>query len=255
MLFAHEKTFLQKAWAAGISRVVVDWERREKDERQHGYHLEQNYLAKSDLIRVRKSFPGKIVCRINPIHDKSDVEIDEAIDSGSDIIMLPMFKTIQEVDKFIVLVAKRAEIILLFECREAIEIACELRNREFEEVYIGLNDLSISLGLSFAYQVIEMSILDRMRDLFPDRIFGFGGITILGGGYPLSTELILTEMARLDCRSVIIRRAFKRDVEGKDWEKEIAAIRNEYDKLKKRNQKEIVHDREQLLTKIRKIVQ
>ncbi len=255
MLFAHEKALLEKAWGADISRVVVDWETRGKDERQHGYHLEQNNLAKSDLIRARKSFPGKIVCRINPIHDKSDVEITDAINSGSDIIMLPMFKTIHEVDEFITLVDKRAKTILLFESVEAIEIASKLRNREFEEVYIGLNDLSISLELKFAYQVIETDILDRMRNLFPDRNFGFGGITISGGGYPLSTELILTEMARLDCRNVIIRRAFKKDVEGKNWALEIAAIRNEYNKLKKRNQKEVVHDREQLLNKIREIVQ
>jgi|TARA_B100000315_G_scaffold233462_1_gene246602 hypothetical protein len=255
MLFAHEKTLLRKAWDAGISRVMVDWETREKEERQHGYHLEQNYLTRTDLIRARQSFPGKIVCRINPIHDKSDVEITDAIDNGADIIMLPMFKTVHEVDKFIALVGKRVETILLFESVEAIEIACKLRNREFEEAYIGLNDLSISLELRFAYQIMETNILDRMRDLFPDRIFGFGGITILGRGYPLPTELILTEMARLDCRSVIIRRAFKKDVEGKDWVLEIAAIRNEYNKLKKRKQKEVVHDREQLLNKIREIVQ
>lgn len=255
MLFAHEKTLLRKAWDAGISRVVIDWETRGKDERQHGYHLEQNYIAKSDLIRVRKTFPGKMVCRINPIHDKSDVEITEAIDNGSDMIMLPMFKTIHEVDKFIAIVNKRAETILLFESVEAIDIACKLRNRDFSEVYIGLNDLRISLGLGFAYQIIELSILDKMRDLFPDKIFGFGGLTLLGKGYPLPTKLILTEMARLDCGSVIIRRAFKKDIEGKDWALEIAAIRNKYNKLKNRSLNEVDHDREQLLSKIREIVQ
>lgn len=117
-----------------------------------------------------------------------------------------------------------------------------------------MNDLRISLGLKFAYQILDSDLLDRLRKNFQDKMFGFGGISILGKGYPLPTDLILMEMARLNCGSVILRRAFKRDVAGKNLRNEISLIRKRYEELLGRTSEEIASDRERVLAKIREIV-
>lgn len=129
MLFAHEQLLLKKAWESGVDRILIDWEIRGKAERQHGYHLEQNYLTKTDLISAREFFPGQIVCRINPIRKESEAEIADAIKYGADMIMLPMFKTVKEVDRFLELVNNKAKTILLLENREAVSIADGLKKK------------------------------------------------------------------------------------------------------------------------------
>lgn len=253
MLFAHEPETLKLAWESGIERIVIDWETRNKQERQSGYHLEQNYLAEADLVAARKAFPGVLVCRINPVHGQSRSEIDRAIGCGADILMLPMFRTVQEVETFWELTAGRAKTMLLFETKESISVAAAL-GASVVEAYVGLNDLSLSMGQKFAFQPLEKDIVGGIRSHMPAAYFGFGAITVLGGGAPLETRLILTELARLQCNVVILRRAFKRDAYGKNWKNELDDIRSEYGKLLNRSCGEIAADRAGLLNRIREIV-
>ena len=196
MLFAHEPKVLECAWESGIERIVIDWETRNKSARQRGYHLEQNYLNEANLLEARKVFPGELVCRINPINDRSAQEIDLAIGCGADVLILPMFKAVQDVDTFFNLVTGRAKTILLFETKQSVEIAKSFKAHR-SEAYVGLNDLSISMQKKFAFHLLETDVVDRIRQCMPDSQFGFGAITLVDCGVPLETRFIrVTALSR-----------------------------------------------------------
>jgi hypothetical protein len=254
MLFTTDDGLAKTAAEATINRLVVDLENRGKNKRQHGYHLECNAQTTQDIACLSRVVSTPIVCRINPMNHRSSLEIEEAIHAGAQVLMLPMFRERSEVKRFVELVQGRVLTSLLFETPEAVALAPKIRDLPFDEVYVGLNDLSISLGLSFPYAILLTDTLDRMRTCFYDKPFGFGGITLLGKGSPLSTEFILKEQARLRCSNVILRRAFKRDVQNNNIRIEIKRLRDYYLQCNRRNAPEVEVDRLLLKAKIKGIL-
>lgn len=232
MLFTHDPELAKQAEGAGIDRIVIDFEFKGKNSRQLGYHLEVNKATLTELRAIRKAISIPIVARINPISEKSCAEIDALISEGADILMLPMFRTIEEVNQFLNLAGDRVAKNLLFETRDSVEIASELKHLAIDEYYIGLNDMAIDCKLSFAYDVLRLDIVQRLCKALPDLPFGFGGITIVGGGAPLKTEVILNKMADYGCSLVILRRAFKRDIQGRSIQTEVSKIKEAYKSLR-----------------------
>ncbi len=254
MLFTNNIDLARTAQKAGVDRIVVDLEVREKRERQNGYHLECNYHTIEDLRLMKRAVGVPVVCRINPINENSKDEINEAIASGADILMLPMFRTAEEAEEFIYLSAGRSKTILLLETKEAVDNAKKIAKLDFDEIYIGLNDLAISYGKGFAYELLADDLLDNLRSVFRDKPFGFGGITILGKGAPLPTGLILKELARLSADSVIIRRAFKKDIAGRDIAEEVKKIKSEYEVLSLRTLEQTQAGRSDILKFLKEIL-
>ena len=243
MLFAGGIELAQAAEAAGVERIVVDLERRDKRARQHGYHLECGAETLDDLRRMRRAVKAELVCRINPVHDGTPREIESVLKAGADVIMLPMFRRLEEVDSFLRAVGRRARTSLLFETREALELAGRLDTGSFDEAYAGLNDLSLSYGFPFCYQLLTEGLIDGLRAALPGKPFGFGGATVIDGGAPVPTRRIVAELARLRCTDVILRRAFKRDIAGRDMGAEIARLRAYHGRCLKRTPQEIAEDR------------
>lgn len=254
MLFTKDTALAQSSQKAGISRIVIDIESRAKMDRQGGYHLDCNYDTIGDLRSMRRAVNIPIVCRVNPISVDSKDEINEAIAAGADILMLPMFKNTEEAAEFVHLVAGRVMTILLLETKEAVDNAKEIAKLDYDEVFIGLNDLAISYGKSFAYELLLEDLLCDLRSVFKNKPFGFGGITILGKGSPLPTRFILKELARLHGDSVIIRRAFKRDILGHDISLEVKKIQAEYSVLLARDEEQISADRVELVKYLEEIL-
>lgn len=228
MLFTHDPELSRKAEQAGIDRIVVDFEFRGKEERQSGYHLEVNKATLDDLRRIRRSVEIPVVARINPLSSESGEEIKAVISEGANIVMLPMFRTVSEVTDFLKMTGSGVRTNLLFETKASVNIAPEVASMGFDEYYIGLNDMAIDYNLSFAYDVLRYNMVSSLRQALRGRPFGFGGITIIGGGSPLRTTEILKEMARHGCSLAILRRAFKRDILGKSMPKEITRIKKTY---------------------------
>lgn len=254
MLFTNNAQLARNAAAAGVDRIVIDLEKRHKRARQHGYHLEQNDHTLEDVGRIKKAVRIPVVCRINPIWDGSASEVDRALDSGADVLMLPMFSTFEEAAHFIDLVAGRARTNLLFETKSAVELAPSLRDLKFDEAYVGLNDLRLSYGRRFAYQFLTDGTVGNVRACLPDHPFGFGGITVLGKGTPLSSRLIIGELARLGSSQVIVRRAFKRDVIGQNMAVEVRRIKKFYRECLSRSVAQVEDDRKKLCVAVESIV-
>ena len=119
--------------------------------------------------------------RINPIHEKSrdyissEEEIDGAIKNGADILMLPYFKTVKEVEKFLNFVNGRVKTMLLLETPEAVSVVDDiLKLKGIDEMFVGLNDLSLGYGKKFMFELLSDGTVEELCYKFkkaniPDR--------------------------------------------------------------------------------------
>lgn len=198
---------------AGVDRIMVDLEMLGKIERQG--HLDTVISGHTirDVRSMRSVLSGaSLMVRVNPINEFSEQEIDEVIAEGAEIVMLPMFSYQWEVEEFIGMVRRRARTCLLFETGAALaNIHDVLDVPGIDEAHIGLNDLHLSLGLKFMFELVSGGLADYMAGVFRGRgvTFGIGGAARLGYGV-LPAELVLSEHIRLGSSRVILSRDYGR---------------------------------------------
>ena len=205
------------AESAGVDRIFVDMEFIGKDERQKGLDTVKSHHTVQDVATIRASVTkAEVLVRVNPIHDalpdyvSSKEEIDAVIAAGADILMLPYFKTVEEVRTFVRLVNGRARTMLLLETPEAAERVDEiLAVPGVDEIHIGLNDLSLGYGLPFMFELLADGTVERLCRKFREKgiPYGFGGIASPGKG-DLPAEYIIREHYRLGSGCVILSRSF-----------------------------------------------
>lgn len=202
---------------AGVDRIWIDMEYIGKGERQGGMDTVQNHHTIDDIKRIRQVVTeADLMVRINPIHDatadycSSEEEINKTIDAGADVIMLPMFKTAQEVEKFVKYVDGRARVQLLVETAEAAEnIDSILEIGGIDEIHIGLNDLHLSYNMTFMFELLcDGKVADLCKKISAKGIkYGFGGIARVGYGM-LPAEYIIAEHYHLGSTAAILSRGF-----------------------------------------------
>ena len=148
--------------------------------------------------------------RVNPWHEHSQAEVDAVIDAGADMIMLPMWKTAHEVECFLKAVRGRIPTTLLLETREAEECLDEVLEMDgIDEIHIGLNDLHISYGLDFMFELLSNGTVERIckKIALKGIPYGFGGIAKIGDG-AVPAEKIILEHYRLGSTRAILSRTF-----------------------------------------------
>ena len=217
MYITNRPEVAQIAEAAGVDRIFVDMEFIGKDQRQKGLDTVKSHHTAEDVAAIRKAVgTAQVLVRINPIHDalpdycSSKDEIDAVVAAGADVIMLPYFKTAAEARTFVRLVDGRARTMLLLETPEAAERADEILAVDgVDEIHIGLNDLSLGLGLPFMFQLLSNGTVERLCRKFREAniLYGFGGIAAPGGG-ALPAEYIIREHCRLGSGCAILSRSF-----------------------------------------------
>ena len=144
-LLTNKKSLIKHSIECGVDRIMIDLEFIGKKERQSGKNLFQSTHKLSDIKKINNDIT--LIVRVNSINPKSKKEIDEVIDFGANIIMLPFFKTLDEVNQFIKYVNGRAKISLLIETKESLYLINELvKINEIDEFHIGLNDLCLSFN-------------------------------------------------------------------------------------------------------------
>jgi len=199
------------AEANGVQRIWVDLETLGKEERQKGRNTVKSNHSVEDVRAIKPLLTkAQMLVRINPWHEDSQAEVDAVIGAGADIIMLPMWKTADEVKCFLKAVRGRITTTLLLETREAEACLDEVLELEgIDEIHIGLNDLHISYGLDFMFELLANGTVENICQKIAARgiPYGFGGIAKIGDG-AVPAEKIILEHYRLGSSRAILSRTF-----------------------------------------------
>ena len=195
-----------------VDRVWVDLEQIGKKERQGGLDTVQSTHSMEDVWKIRNSITGKakLQVRVNPIYQSSQEEIDQVIEYGADIIMLPFFSMVDEVKRFIEMVDGRARTCLLLETISAERnIDAILDIPGVDEIHIGLNDLHLQYHQKFMFELLANGKVEEICRKIKSRgiPYGFGGIAKLDEGM-LPARHIIAEHYRLGSSMAILSRSF-----------------------------------------------
>ena len=90
MFITNNPKVAKVAEDCGVKRVWVDLEIIGKEARQPGMNTVKSGHTLEDVSVIKNALTtSELLVRINPIYDGSEKEINEVINRGSDIIMLP----------------------------------------------------------------------------------------------------------------------------------------------------------------------
>ena len=197
-----------------IDRVFIDLEKIGKDIRQKGLNTVKSNHNISDIGKIKSAVVNsKVLVRINPFYSGTINEIDQCIEAGADIIMLPYFRRKEEVLAFIEAVGGRVRTCLLLETAAAFFRIEEIVAIDgIDEIHIGLNDLYLDLGLDFILEVYRSPLLEAVCCLIRDKgiSLGIGGVASIGSGL-VDGKDVLQEIIRLGGERVILSRSFNKD--------------------------------------------
>ncbi|WP_197082347.1 aldolase/citrate lyase family protein [Rossellomorea marisflavi] len=211
MYITNNKNIAKLAEDNGVDWIFIDLEIIGKVERQGHLDTVISRHRIEDIKKVRGILnKSELLVRINPIHEGSKLEINNVIEAGADILMLPFFKTKSEVELFVKYINGRAKVCLLWETREAVEnIDSILSVKEIDYIHIGLNDLHLSYNLNFMFELLSNGTVDALCKKFEEKeiVFGFGGLAQIGQG-TLPAEIIISEHYRLGSNLAILSRSF-----------------------------------------------
>lgn len=238
MILCDDAESAIKAQEAGVDRIFFDMEYVGKAERQHGRNavLSHNSIETIPFIR-RVLDKSELLVRTNPIGAYTEMEVDKAIAYGADVLMLPMVMDQHDAETFVKYVNGRAKVCIMIETAAAMaRLDKILAVPGVDELFIGLNDLHISMGLTFMFELLNDGLIEYIADKCnkAGMPFGFGGIARIGEGM-LPSDNILGEHVRLGSQSVILSRTFKgiMDVDANsrpiDLKEEVQKVRDHLD--------------------------
>ena len=203
----------QHADRAGVERIGVDLERIGKADRQAGLDTRLSRHTVEDLARIAAATrQARAFARVNPIHPDSAAEVEAVLAAGAGVVMLPFFRTVAEVERFVRMVDGRAHVMLLVETGAAlVRLRDILAVPGIGEVMVGLNDLRLQLGVASHFEVLASPVLDGVaaevrRAGLP---FSVGGIArIDDASLPIPPDLVLAQYPRLHATGAWISRSF-----------------------------------------------
>lgn len=217
MYITNRPEIAKIAESVGVDRIFVDMEYIGKAERQCGMDTVQSHHTVEDIKNIKNTVSSAdVMVRVNPIHNSTEsycsteTEIEHAVKAGADILMLPYFKTADEVKRFIDAVGGRARTLPLLETPEAVQNVDEILSiKGIDEIFIGLNDLSLGYGKKFMFELLSDGTVERLCNKFKQCgiPYGFGGIASIGKGM-LPSEYVIKEHYRLGSTCAILSRSF-----------------------------------------------
>ncbi|HBL43489.1 aldolase/citrate lyase family protein [Gimesia sp.] len=243
----------------GVDCIFIDLELLGKVERQGGRDTVISHHKVENISRVKNAVKNaEVLVRLNPLNPQSSVEIESALDQGADALMLPMFRSLEEIEWFCDRVKSRARIVPLVETIGAMnQLEQIVQLPDVSQIHIGLNDLHLDMELNFMFELMSNGTMDQMsaicrRAKIP---FGIGGISTMEQGQ-VSGRLVLSAHARLGSEWVILSRSFHQlatslpGLQSKiNLPLELQKVNEAYAELMKRTDFEIEQDK-QLLAEV-----
>ena len=234
MILCDDAESAIKAQEAGVDRVFFDMEYVGKAERQHGRNAVLSKNSIETIPSIRKVLDkSELLVRTNPIGAYTEMEVNKSIAYGADILMLPMVMDQNDAETFVHFVNGRAKVCIMIETAAAMaRLDKILAVPGVDELFIGLNDLHISMGLTFMFELLSDGLVEYIADKCnkAGMPFGFGGIARIGEG-DLPSDNILGEHVRLGSTSVILSRTFK-GVVGVDANAHPIDLKEEVEKVR-----------------------
>tara|TARA_B100000945_G_scaffold312798_1_gene307831 strand:+ start:663 stop:1439 length:777 start_codon:yes stop_codon:yes gene_type:complete len=235
----------------GINQIMIDCEYINKNERQIGKNAVINSHKFSDIKKIKDlNLNAEIICRINPFYNKTEIEIEDALDYGADIIMIPMINNIKSYSTIIKIINKRCNVLPLIETPYSVFKLDEILSiSNTDQVHFGLNDLSISLKTNNIFEILlsPIFIYSIKYSIQRTKITGFGGIGNPFVNQSINPMFLLNEHLRIGSKSVILSRSFFQN--GYEFNE----IKKSLDVFKKFIQKGKVHSFNNLKLEIEKL--
>lgn len=265
MYITNDRDVALIAQKYGVERVWIDLETIGKEDRQKGLNTVKSRHTVNDIRKIKPCLTtSEMLVRVNSWYEGSTKEIEDVIAAGADMIMLPYWKTVDEVKKFTEAVSGRTKTTLLLETKEAVEcIDGVLAMGGFDEVHIGLNDLHLSYGMTFMFELLADGTVERLCRKFKAAgiPYGFGGIARLGHG-DLKAEKVIREHYRLGSTRAILSRSFCDTDKFKDKAEidhvfgcEMKRLRAFEEEASKLTEKELTENQETVRQLVAQIVQ
>lgn len=221
----------------GVARIFLDQEVLGKAERQGHLNTHKAAHTLGDIAAVAEVLrKAELMVRLNPVNPATRDEVNAALDHGAQRLMLPMFTTRHEVELFLELVDGRVPVTFLAETPQSLVRLPDwlpLLTPGHDEVHIGLNDLSLGMGLDFLFEPLACRLLDSTA-LYLNSAgvrWGVGGIARIGQG-ELPAETVLGEHVRLGSEWVILSRAFHQGASSSNQLMQALDFPTEVDKLR-----------------------
>ncbi len=212
-MITNDMLIASRADQAGVNHIGLDFETLGKRERQPGlaewvsdHHLDE---VKPVADAVHNGF---LFARTDPLHEGSKIQIENLLQHGVNSLMLPMFKSADEVSQFIDLVNGRAYISILLETPPAlVRLDDIIKLSGIDEISLGLNDLYRAFGLKSHFEILTSDLMimvsEKVRE--HDIRFGFGTLgKVRDANLPVPPDLIYAQYPRLGATSGRLFRFF-----------------------------------------------
>lgn len=193
---------------AGVSRIFLDLETLNKKIRQpSGDTVISQHRIENIQHIVACLTSAELMVRVDPWNENSPDQIKDVVDRGAKLIMLPMFRTLEEVVYVADLIRGKAKLIPLCETIESLTLIDSLCKLEaVAELHIGLNDLHLQRKDRFMFEVLLSESFSQAFEQTTKPI-GFGGVSTLERGL-VPGKLVLSEHVYRNSSGVILSRSF-----------------------------------------------
>lgn len=211
MYITNKPSIAAIAEKASVNRIFIDLETIGKEERQGQVDSVKSRHAVTDVNKVKNVLgQAQLLVRVNPLYADTKKEVDAVIERGANLVMLPMYKSIEQVERFVDIVAGRAKVMLLCETNEAAGLVSETATLAgVDEMFIGLNDLHLARKMHFMFELLADGTVDDLCAKISKAgiPYGFGGIAQLNLGM-LPAHYVIAEHYRLGSGIAILSRSF-----------------------------------------------
>ena len=264
MYIANEPNIAHIAERNGVDRIFVDLEVRNKAKRQKNIDSVKSHHCLDDINKIKDTLTtAELLVRSNAMYDGSQKEINEIVSRGADIVMLPMWESVDDAKRFRDYIDGRAKVMLLLETIPAEKSLDEVLELDgIDEILIGLNDLHLQYKLKFLFELLANGKIDELMNKMVAKGLpcGFGGIASLDKGM-ISGRNILAEHYRLHSSMAILSRSFCDTSKIKDedeieniFHQGIIDIRDFEESLTKQNEEYFELNHQEVIRKTNEII-
>jgi hypothetical protein len=220
--------------AAGIDRIGIDLETRGKASRQAGRGAWMSSHVEGDLSALRSVLnKARLFVRVDPLGPDTLDQAERVLERGAQVVMVPMVEEPAALRDFAAVVAGRARLVALVETATGVERVRELvAVPGVDEVHLGLNDLSLSLGLANRFAVLAHDVSAAVATAA--RAAGIPlGVGHIGRAHddrlPVPADLVYAQLPRLGATATLLGRSFLQSAGAADLVAAVSAARQRLD--------------------------